>query len=140
MTTSEQNKAIVQQLIAAMNKGSTAEYTQLYCPNCILRGLGSRDISGPESLKEFNLFMHSAFPDIQYTLEEIVAEGDRVAWRFLAQGTHSGQSKGIRPTGKKVTVNGIVMNKFADGRVSEHWLLLDGLDMFRQIGFLPFVK
>jgi len=123
-----------------MNKCDVAEYARLFSSGCVLHGIGQREITGIESLKQFILSIHNAFPDIKYTLEDIVADEDRVAWRYLAQGTHIGRSMGISPTAKKVTVNGMIINRFIDGKIAEHWQIFDRLDMFQQIGFLPPIR
>lgn len=136
----EQNKAIIRQIVAALNNGRMISYGQLYDAKCVLHGFGRKEIKGLETLTQFNQLIHEAFPDIQYIVEEIIAEGDLVAWRYIAKGTHDGKSMGIFPTGKSIALNGMVIDRFANGKVAEHWLIFDGLDMFRQVGLLPFVK
>ena len=136
----EQNKAVILQMVAALNNGGIASYGQLYDAKCVLHGFGRKEIKGLETLKQFNQLIRDAFPNVQYLVEEIIAEGDLVAWHYTAKGTHDGKSMGIFPTGKNIAMNGMVIDRFANGKVTEHWLIFDGLDMFRQVGLLPFIK
>ena len=78
-----------------------------------------------------------AFPDIQMTVEEQVAEGDRVVTRWSAQGTHEGELMGVPASGKQVTVSGITIARLADGKIQEEWSNWDGLGLMEQIGAMP---
>jgi predicted ester cyclase len=69
----------------------------------------------------------AAFPDSQFTIEDAIAEGDKVATRYINRGTHQGEMMGIPPTGKQVTLSGIVITRFADGKAVEVWNNADDL-------------
>lgn len=78
-----------------------------------------------------------AFPDAQFTVEDVVAEGDRVALRLTMRGTHRGPFNGIPPTGKSVVVVGVSIERIVDGRIVEGWVTNDALGMLQQLGVIP---
>ena len=77
-----------------------------------------------------------AFPDLQLTVEDAVAEGDLVAQRVHFEGTHTGEFQGLPPTHRKVTFSGLELNRFVDGRVAEHWFQMDPLTLLQQLGLV----
>ena len=77
-----------------------------------------------------------AFPDLQLTVEDAVAEGDLVAQRVHFEGTHTGEFQGLPPTHRKVTFSGLELNRFVDGRVAEHWFQMDSLTLLQQLGLV----
>ena len=92
---------------------------------------------GPESFKQFVSSYLSAFPDLHYTIEDQIAEGDRVVTRWTAVGTHKGELMGIPPTGQQAVVTGITINRFVGEKVVEGWNNWDGLGMMQQLGVVP---
>jgi steroid delta-isomerase-like uncharacterized protein len=83
---------------------------------------------------------YDALPDIHWTIDDMVAEGDKVAARTTWTGTHKGEIMGIPPTNKKVTVSGIVIDRFAGGKIVEDNGIFDMLDLMRQLGPVPTPK
>jgi steroid delta-isomerase-like uncharacterized protein len=81
--------------------------------------------------------MRSGFPDIQWTLEESVAEGEKVAARFVMRGTHQGNFFGVPPTGKAIKVQAIDFYRFSNGQIVEEYGQPDMLDLLQQIGAIP---
>ena len=79
----------------------------------------------------------SAFPDMQLTIEDQIAEGDKVVTRWTARGTHQGELMGIPPTGKQATVTGITVGRVANGKFVESWSNFDALGMMQQLGVVP---
>jgi steroid delta-isomerase-like uncharacterized protein len=77
------------------------------------------------------------FPDVISTIEDIVAEGDRVAARWTARATHLGEYVGVPPTGKEVEFTGISIYRIEGGRIAESWTVEDDLGLMRQIGAVP---
>ena len=77
------------------------------------------------------------FPDASFTIEDMIAEGDKVAVRLTMRGTHQGELNGIPPTGREVTVTGMSIERIADGRIVEGWNENDALGMLGQLGVLP---
>ena len=78
-----------------------------------------------------------AFPDSYFTIEDMMAEGEKVATRKTFHGTHQGESMGILPTGQQVSMGLIDIVRIADGRVVEHWSMADNLGMMQQLGIVP---
>jgi len=75
-----------------------------------------------------------AFPDYHTEIEDQFADGDRVVIRWRSSGTHLGEFQGIAPTGRKITVSGITISRFADGKIAESWVGFDTQDLMRQLG------
>jgi steroid delta-isomerase-like uncharacterized protein len=79
----------------------------------------------------------AAFPDLNITVEDLIAEGDRVVARWTLRGTHQGASLGMPPTGKQVTMPGISVVRLAGGKSAEQWVIHDQLGMLQQLGLVP---
>lgn len=92
---------------------------------------------GPEGFKQNVATILRAFPDIEFTTEDLVAEGDRVVIRAVGRGTHEGELMGIEPTGREVTLSTIVIFRVRDGKIVERWAQTDTLGLLRQMGALP---
>ena len=92
---------------------------------------------GREHFKEFASMYRSAFPDVHMQIEDRIAEGDRVATRWVASGTHEGELMGINPTGNRVTVVGTTIDRIANGQIAETWDNYDALGMMQQVGAIP---
>jgi predicted ester cyclase len=82
----------------------------------------------------------SAFPDMHWVIEEMVGEGDYVFSRLTWRGTHQGEFMGILPTGRRITVKGMVLDRVVDGKMVESRILMDGLGMMAQLGVIPASK
>ena len=146
----EENKAIVRNLIEEVfNKGNVAAVDQLVAPNFVVHLDYPTNVPVPaeyqqslEELKHFVSQFRTTFPDLYYTVELQVAEGDMVATRSTARGTHSGEYrgltyKGIPPTGKLVTWTETQIFRIADGKIVEQWSNEDDLGRLQQVGALP---
>ena len=92
---------------------------------------------GREGLKDVIGAMRAAFPDIHWVLEEMIAEGDKVVSRFTWTGTHRGSFLGIPPTGRKVSVKGVVIDRLEAGRMADSRILMDTMSMMQQLGVIP---
>jgi steroid delta-isomerase-like uncharacterized protein len=79
----------------------------------------------------------SGLPDLATTVEDTIAEGDKVAARWTARGTHNGELMGIPPTGKKVAMTAISIHRIVDGKIAESWINFDALGMMQQLGVAP---
>ena len=94
----------------------------------------------PPSLAGFKLFVpafRAAFPDFQFTVDDVIAEGDKVVVRLTARGTQKGEFAGLPASGKQATWLEIHIVDMADGKVVEHWVVQDQLGMMQQLGFIP---
>jgi steroid delta-isomerase-like uncharacterized protein len=95
------------------------------------------DVRGPAGLREQISMYRAAFPDLQFTIEDTIAQDDRVVIRWSSRGTHRGELMGLAPTGKVVTVTGISIDRFAEGKIVESWTNWDVLGLMRQLGAAP---
>src|SRR4028118_1208905 len=91
---------------------------------------------GLEGVKQYFSSMHTAFPDVQMNIDDMIAEGDKVVARVNVGGTHQGEFMGIDPTGNRVTITGIDILRIADGKIVEHWGKFDDLSMMQQLGVI----
>jgi steroid delta-isomerase-like uncharacterized protein len=92
---------------------------------------------GPAHMKQLVTTLTTAFPDSHFTVEDVIAAGDKVVGRITWSGTHRGDFLGIPPTGKAFTVSHIQIYRFAGGKMVEHWAVRDDLGMLRQLGLVP---
>jgi steroid delta-isomerase-like uncharacterized protein len=93
--------------------------------------------TGPEGLKQVVTGYRGAFPDLTVTIDDQIAEGDRVVTRWTARGTHEGDLWGIAATGKQGTVTGITIDRVESGKIVESWTNWDTLGLMQQIGVVP---
>jgi steroid delta-isomerase-like uncharacterized protein len=92
---------------------------------------------GRESYRQSIAMLLSAFPDVQITIEDLIAEGDMVVERWTGKGTHRGEFMGIPPTNKRVMVEGIDIYRYAGGKRVETWRQWDRLGLLQQLGVVP---
>ncbi len=133
----EENKAIASRYLEElMNKGNLAVVDELYATNFVAHGLPGMT-PDREGYKQFVANAHIALPDFHSTVEDIIAEGDKVVQRFTARGTHKGEFMGIPPTGKQVIITGIAIDRIVGGKIVENWANMDMLGMMVQLGVVP---
>ena len=137
----EDNKALVQKWVnEVLNTRDVSEQSpayQLVAENFVGHFPGQPPIEGLEVYRQFGSMYFSAFPDLQITPEDLVAEGDKVTMRYDWRGTHKGELMGIPATGKQVTTSGISILRVANGKIAEQWDSFDNLGMLQQIGVIP---
>jgi steroid delta-isomerase-like uncharacterized protein len=92
---------------------------------------------GPQGLQPIIAGFRAAFPDLHMTIEDQIAEGDKVVTRYTMRGTHQGPFMGLPPTGKQMTVSGIQIERVVQGQIVEHWRKSDDLGMMQQLGAAP---
>ena len=132
------NKAASRRWIDVFNQRDEAAEADVRSPGFVAYAPASleRDPLGPEAWTRFLGGFVEGFPDLRLRVEETVGEGDLVAQRVHFEGTHTGEFQGLPPTNRKVTFSGLELNRFADGRVVEHWFQLDSLTLFQQLGLV----
>jgi len=134
----EENKAASRRIIEeAWNKGNLAVVDELIASNYVVRGFGEAEFNGPDGFRQLVTMYRTAFPDLRTTIDDTVAEGDRLALRYTLRGTHKGDLMGIAPTGKQVTITGAVFARFEGGKQVEAFGYADSLIMFQQLGVAP---
>jgi predicted ester cyclase len=137
-TTSElaiRNKAIVRHGVEQVFNLKKLDFIdELYCVDVIDHSAPPGLPAGIEGARLKLAAFTGAFPDLQLTYEHLVAEGDMVAGRFVLSGTHRGEFAGVEPTGNPVRVTGHDLMRIRDGKVSEHWVVMDSLSLMQQLG------
>jgi steroid delta-isomerase-like uncharacterized protein len=136
----ETNKALVRRWFREVwNEGREATIDELFAESGVAYGLGDREaeVRGPAELKPFVRNLRGILPDLQISIQDIMAEDDKVMVRILLEGTHSGSGLGVPPSGRKIRVAGIVVIRISRGQLVEGWNSWDQLGLLRQIGALP---
>ncbi len=134
----EENKAIFRRYVEEVtNEGNLELADEIFDSYLAHQPDGSVLQRGPEDVKRFQSEFRSAFPDIHATIEDQVAEGDKVVTRWRMRGTHEGEFRGIPATGNQISVTGIGIFRFSDGKVVESWDNFDQLGMMQQLGLVP---
>lgn len=134
------NKAAFRRLQDALNTGDAELISQtideVFEPDVKQHTLF--EATGVQTLKEMVFArLYRAFPDLHITVEDLIAEGDRVVERDTVTGTHQGEYMGLPPTGKSVTYNEIFIMRFVNGRIAEIWGVVDVFSQMRQLGLIP---
>jgi len=135
---SEENKALLRRWFAEVwNQGPADAIDEMLDADGIVHGLSddeSTPLRGPQDFKPFHEVFRGAFPDIEVTVDEVIAEGDLVAARCSVRGRHSGDHLGVAATNAPVEFTGMVFARIRDGKIIEAWNNFDFLKMNRQIG------
>lgn len=134
----EENKEIVRRFnYEAFNEGNLDVVYELLTDDAVIHDpMSTVEGSGPEAAREFIQMYRSAFPDAHMEIEHIIAEGDLVAFHWIATGTHEGELMGIEPTGNEVEVVGFEIDRIEDGKIAEGWALYDVFGMMQQLGVI----
>jgi steroid delta-isomerase-like uncharacterized protein len=139
-TMSDQNKALARRALEEVwNQGKLAVIDELTASNATYNDPNVPDgkFTGPEGMKKFVQIYRGAFPDVRITINDQIAEGDKVVTRWTATGTQKGQLMGIAPTNKHAIVTGVDIARFHDGKVVEAWASYDMFGMLQQLGVVP---
>ena len=134
----DDNRSLTQRFYAEVwNKGNLDAVDDIMTGDFVDHAAPPGFPSGPEGAKQVFTMYRTAFPDFRLSLEDLIAEGDKVVARWVTHGTHQGELMGIPPTGKPVTVTGIDLFRFAGGKIAEHWAEFDMMGMMQQLGVIP---
>ena len=140
MTSAEDNKRIVLRVFEELwNEGKLEVADELYHPDYVGYDPVEPDTGrarGPEDVKAFVAMVRSAVPDIHFTVEDLLAEGDKVIVRWSASGTHTGVLMGIPPTGRRGMVTGTIIFRVVEGKLVQSWMNWDTMGMLRQLGLI----
>ena len=138
---SEENKALVRRWFEEVwNKGREEAIDEMFSEEGVANGLtdeAGEPLRGASGFKPFFRQFREAFPDVRVVVEDMVAEGDKVAARVAFHGTHRGELQGIPPTGKEGAFTSMEFNRVVDGKVEEHWVEIDLLGLMQQLGAIP---
>ena len=137
---SEENKALVQRWFEEVwNQGNAAVIDELLADDGVIHGLmdaGGNPVRGLSSFHEFHAQFRGAFPDMSISVEDLVAEGDKVVARCSVRGQHTGESLGFKATNAPVQFEGVAIVRIKDGKIAEAWNQFDFLEMNKQLGVL----
>jgi steroid delta-isomerase-like uncharacterized protein len=131
---SEHNKAQIRRVIEeAYSRGDLGVVDEVAAKDLVIHA-PSQEIHGREGAKKFVTMLRTAFPDLHFTIEDQIAEGDMVATRWTARGTHHGQFQNIPATGREIRLVGTDIDRIHGGKVVECWAHLDELGLMQQLG------
>lgn len=135
----EQNKNLVRRAVEEIwNRGNYDNMEEFVSHDFVAHSSAlNEETHGHEGAKQFFIQLRKAFPDIHFTIEDQIAEEDRVVTHWTAQGTHKGEFNGIPPTGKQVRVTAIDIDRIVNGKVVECWTNMDELGLLQQLGVIP---
>ena len=132
----EANKAIARQVIEKFNSGDIESFMEWFTHDFVWH-FSSATTMNKEQFLAFTLSIKKSFPDFVFTIEDIVAENDKVVIRLIATGTHQGVFQGLAPTYKRFSIIGFGQYNITHGKISEGWELLDELGELQQLGVVP---
>ena len=134
---SVEHKALVRRWFQEVwNQGSSAAIDELLADNAVIHGFGPQPLRGPAGFKPFHSAYRNAFPDVTISVDDMVAEGDRVAVRWSGTGTHTGDGLGPAATGRAIQFQGMNIVRIEGGKFVEGWNLFDQLGMLQQLGLV----
>jgi len=133
----ESNKTVIRRgFEEGINQGNLAVFDEVIAPNYVNHNFPT-PVPGPEGFKQVLGMFLAGFPDLRVTLEDVLAEGDKVATRGIFTGTHRGEFNGIPATGKTVTVSYSDVWRVENGKAVENWVQMDMMGLLQQLGVIP---
>ena len=139
VVSAQENKALVRRAFEeGWNTGNLEVFDETPAPDHVLHDPSlPEDVVGLDGMKGFASEFLRAFPDLRFSIEDQVAEGDMVATRWTSSATHEGELMGIAPTGNRTGVSGVTVSRVSGGKIVEDWNNWDALGLMRQIGAIP---
>ena len=137
---SEENKDLARRYLEEVwDKGNVDLIDELFSTDFVRHGPPAveGEVRGPEGFKGLVSTYHAGFPDFRVTIDEMIAEGDRVVSRWTVRGTHQGELLGNAPTGNQVTFSGYLFDRISGGKIEEEWVDYDTLHVMQEIGGVP---
>ena len=135
----EENKAIVRRFIEAYNNRNV-DYLKLIDDFVAPDYIDHSKNVGREGLKQLFIMGLNAFPDWHESIEDIIAEGDKVWVRLSYTGTHKGEFMGLSPTGKKIRAEAVDIYRIVNGKLAEYWNVTDNVNIFKQVGAIEITE
>lgn len=135
---SVQNKLILRRFFEELfNQGNLAAADEIVSANYLNHNPAPGETPGRDGLTQFINYLRTAFRDLNFTIDDQVAEGDKVVTRWTSTGIHQGEFAGISATGKPVVITAINIHRVVDGQIQEGWLNWDALGLLQQLGVVP---
>jgi predicted ester cyclase len=132
----ESNKSVIRNMLLMIESGDTKDLDKYIAANWVNHDPSLPPMKGLEGAKQL-ADLWSGFSDKKVTIEDAVAEGDRVAMRFSITGKHTGAMMGIAPTGKSIHISGTGIFRIVDGKATDNWVNFDALGLMQQLGVVP---
>lgn len=133
----EENKAVAKRAVDAINAGDFSTLESLVAVDSVDHAIPPNMPPTRDSAVQFLTMLRTSFPNLKYTIEDAIAEGDLVVHRSIATGTMKGDFLGMPATGKSATWGEIHIVRVQNGKIVEHWASVDQLGMFQQLGLAP---
>ncbi|MBK8905384.1 MAG: ester cyclase [Anaerolineaceae bacterium] len=132
----EQNKTTIRRIFAVLNEKDLDDVVSYYQPDCLFHGWGPQTMDAAGYKATMSALL-AAFPDAYFQMNDVIAEGDRVAVPHTLRGTHQAEFQGVPATGKSVVVEAIVIFRLENGQPAELWLGADFFGLMQQLGVIP---
>jgi steroid delta-isomerase-like uncharacterized protein len=134
----EENKAIVRRFLdEAWNMGELSVLDEICAPSYVYHDPANPQVTNLEAYKQYIAAVRAAAPDLQFTAEDVLAEGDKVAVRWTFRGTAENEFQGIPPTGEQLAFTGMNIYRLSQGKIAENWSNWDTLGWLQQVGVIP---
>lgn len=133
----EDPKAVIRRWIDAWNAQDLDAAEELLAPEFVRHDANLPDVVGPQAERELIVGNLTAFPDLHFEIEQLIADGDLVAARYLVQGTHRGEFLGIPGTGRQVNIQAVESYRLDGDKLAEQWVVMDALGLLQQLGAIP---
>jgi predicted ester cyclase len=137
--TTEENKAVLRREVEELynHTGNLDAVEELFSPEYVSHEPTSGETRGVEGARQFATTFREAFPDLECTIEDMIAEGDKVVMRFRGSGTHEGETEAFGPpTGNQMEITGITIKRLSESKIVEAWTNFDALGMMQQLGVI----
>ena len=137
--TTEENKAVLRREVEELynHTGNLDAVEELFSTEYVSHEPTSGETRGVEGAKQFATTFREAFPNLECTIEDMIAEGDKVVMRFKGSGTHEGETEAFGPpTGNQMEITGITIKRLSEGKIVEAWTTFDALGMMQQLGVI----
>ena len=133
----EESKAVVRRFFDEFaNKGISSAIDEILSPDFVMHTADGPDVRIEQGRRGYPQFRES-FPDVTYTIEDMIAEGDRVAFRMTIEGTHLGRFMNVAPTGRKIRYSRFGIIRLEHGKWAEGWVLTNQISLLQQLGAIP---
>ena len=134
----EGSKATMRRYFGVFERGNIDLLDELLASGYINHSPATPDLpTGPEGVKGVVSMFRSAMPDLKVIIEDMIAEGEKVATYYTLEGTHEGELFGVPPTGQRLSNKSITVERVSDGKIREHWRVSDELGLMQQLGVIP---
>jgi steroid delta-isomerase-like uncharacterized protein len=133
----EDARAVLRRWVEAWNAQDLDAAEELLAPEFVRHDANLPDVVGPQAERQHIAENLAAFPDLHFEIEQLIAEGDLVAARYMVQGTHRGEFLGIPGSGRRVTIQAVESYRLDGGKLAEQWVVMDALGLLQQLGAVP---